>query len=122
GHALGGLGAEVVLAGCDHAGGGAAAVTFEADALDVAVEVSVVLECGSRHGGTIPAQRMRASRRLAALVVALALLPAAARADDGGDPMLPLPAARYFYFQHDYGSEAMFGPLWVFMTRGYAVV
>ncbi len=29
---------------------------------------------------------------------------------------------RYFYFGRDYGSEALYGPLWVFVNRGYDVL
>src|ERR1043165_2156742 len=43
-HALGRIGAEVELAGSDDARGRLAAIAFEADALDLAVEVGVVLE------------------------------------------------------------------------------
>lgn len=64
---------------------------------------------------------MRATRRLAAFAVALALPAALARADapPPGDPAAPV---RYFYFGRDYGSESMFGPLWVFVNRGYDVL
>ena len=33
----------------------------------------------------------------------------------------PVPPAkpRYFYFGRDYGSEALYGPLWVFVNRGF---
>src|SRR5207302_6853746 len=44
GHAFGRVGAEVVLAGRDHAGGQAPAQTLEADALNFAFEVGVVLQ------------------------------------------------------------------------------
>ena len=58
------------------------------------------------------------------LAVVLALLPATAYAEDAPEPTQePTPApTRYFYFERDYGSEAMFGPLWVFLNRGYDVV
>src|SRR6516162_3878463 len=55
GHALGGVGAEVILAGRDHARGHATAVALEADALHVAVEVRVVFQHGV--GGSITATR-----------------------------------------------------------------
>src|SRR5581483_8488653 len=29
---------------------------------------------------------------------------------------------RYFYFGRDYGTQAEYGPLWVFLNRGYDVV
>jgi hypothetical protein len=29
---------------------------------------------------------------------------------------------RYFYFGHEYGSQALYGPLWVFINRGYDVL
>ncbi|HEX3905208.1 MAG TPA: hypothetical protein VH853_20435 [Polyangia bacterium] len=29
---------------------------------------------------------------------------------------------RYFYFGRDYGSQALYGPLWVFVNRGYDVL
>jgi hypothetical protein len=32
------------------------------------------------------------------------------------------PKPRYFYHGRDYGSEALYGPLWVFMNRGYDVL
>ena len=32
------------------------------------------------------------------------------------------PRPRYFYFGRDYGSEALYGPLWVFVNRGYDVL
>jgi hypothetical protein len=32
------------------------------------------------------------------------------------------PPPRYFYHGRDYGSEALYGPLWVFMNRGYDVL
>ena len=44
------------------------------------------------------------------LAVLLALLPGVAHAEDA-----PEPPTRYFYFWRDYGSEAMYGPLWVFI-------
>ena len=36
----------------------------------------------------------------------------------------PVPPARprYFYFARDYGSEALYGPLWVFVNRGFDVL
>jgi hypothetical protein len=41
-------------------------------------------------------------------------------------PLAAGPAApakpRYFYFGRDYGSEALYGPLWVFVNRGYDVL
>ncbi len=36
-------------------------------------------------------------------------------------PALPA-KPRYFYFGRDYGSEALYGPLWVFVNRGYDVL
>jgi hypothetical protein len=66
---------------------------------------------------------MTASRAVMA-AVGLALLAAPARADDapaGGAPAVGAPA-RYFYFRQDYGSQAMYGPLWVFLNRGYDVL
>jgi hypothetical protein len=38
-------------------------------------------------------------------------------------PLALAPAKpRYFYFGRDYGSEALYGPLWVFVNRGYDVL
>ena len=38
-------------------------------------------------------------------------------------PPLVAPAKpRYFYFGLDYGSQALYGPLWVFVNRGYDVL
>jgi hypothetical protein len=37
-------------------------------------------------------------------------------------PAAPPPKPRYFYFGRDYGSEALYGPLWVFVNRGYDVL
>jgi hypothetical protein len=38
-------------------------------------------------------------------------------------PSLVQPAKpRYFYFGLDYGSQALYGPLWVFVNRGYDVL
>jgi len=34
----------------------------------------------------------------------------------------PVAKPRYFYFGRDYGSEALYGPLWVFVNRGYDVL
>ena len=77
-------------------------------------------------GVAIPALYQRkptAHRRLAAAVaLALACVAAPAHADP------PTPAApdaapvRYFYFGRDYGSQAMYGPLWVFLNRGFDVL
>ncbi len=36
-------------------------------------------------------------------------------------PTVPV-KPRYFYFGRDYGSEALYGPLWVFVNRGYDVL
>jgi hypothetical protein len=30
--------------------------------------------------------------------------------------------ARYFYFGYDYGTQALYGPLWVFINRGFDVL
>ena len=35
---------------------------------------------------------------------------------------MPPAKPRYFYFGRDYGSEAMYGPLWVFVNRGFDVL
>jgi hypothetical protein len=32
------------------------------------------------------------------------------------------PRTRYFYFGYDYGTQALYGPLWVFINRGYDVL
>jgi hypothetical protein len=45
-------------------------------------------------------------------------LPPPPGAGPGTRPAKP----RYFYFGRDYGSEALYGPLWVFMNRGYDVL
>ena len=37
-------------------------------------------------------------------------------------PPAPPTKPRYFYFGRDYGSEALYGPLWVFVNRGYDVL
>jgi hypothetical protein len=37
-------------------------------------------------------------------------------------PTLPPAKPRYFYFGRDYGSEALYGPLWVFVNRGFDVL
>ncbi len=37
-------------------------------------------------------------------------------------PPAPPARPRYFYFGRDYGSEALYGPLWVFVNRGYDVL
>jgi hypothetical protein len=50
---------------------------------------------------------------MAAWLVA-ALIAPGARADE--------PARRYFYFGYDYGSQALYNPLWVFVNRGYDVL
>jgi hypothetical protein len=34
----------------------------------------------------------------------------------------PPPRPRYFYFGYDYGTQALYGPLWVFINRGYDVL
>jgi hypothetical protein len=65
---------------------------------------------------------MTRRRRLAAAVV-LACASASARADPqppGGPD--PAPPVRYFYFGQDYGTQAMYGPLWVFLNRGFDVL
>jgi len=36
--------------------------------------------------------------------------------------LVPPAKPRYFYFGRDYGSEALYGPLWVFVNRGYDVL
>jgi len=60
---------------------------------------------------------MRATR-LAALVIASGLLPwAAPRAR--ADPPSP---THYFYVDREDGSASMYGPLWVFVNRGYDVL
>lgn len=70
--------------------------------------------------------------------------PAATAPSDAGEPIRPEPPSarpaptasatveapvsalprkpRYFYFGRDYGSEALYGPLWVFVNRGYDVL
>jgi hypothetical protein len=53
-------------------------------------------------------------------VLALAaLVSSQALAEDDAAPPTP---TRYFYFQRDYGTEAMYGPVWVFLNRGYDVL
>jgi hypothetical protein len=37
-------------------------------------------------------------------------------------PLVPPAKPRYFYFGLDYGSQALYGPLWVFVNRGYDVL
>jgi hypothetical protein len=37
-------------------------------------------------------------------------------------PSAPPSKPRYFYFGRDYGSQALYGPLWVFVNRGYDVL
>jgi hypothetical protein len=32
------------------------------------------------------------------------------------------PPTRYFYHHYDYGSQALYSPLWVFLNRGYDVL
>ncbi len=49
------------------------------------------------------------------MVLALAALAAPARAQDARP-------ARYFYVERDDGSASMFGPLWVFVNRGFDVL
>ena len=53
--------------------------------------------------------------------------PAAPRLVPSLAPPLAVPPAppakpRYFYFGYDYGSQALYGPLWVFVNRGYDVL
>ena len=71
---------------------------------------------------------------LAVLAAAAALSFAErARAEDGdGDGPVavavpataaePAPPARYFYHPYDYGSQALYSPVWVFLNRGYDVL
>jgi hypothetical protein len=59
---------------------------------------------------------MRARYQVGAVVLA-ALMSSQALAEDDAPP-----PTRYFYLQRDYGSEAMYGPLWVFLNRGYDVL
>ncbi|HEY2408631.1 MAG TPA: hypothetical protein VGI10_21645 [Polyangiaceae bacterium] len=54
--------------------------------------------------------------RLALTALALCSFSSAARADDE-------PAQEpYFYKGRDYGSEALYGPIWVFLNRGFDVL
>ena len=48
---------------------------------------------------------------------ALSLPHSAAAADDDDAPREP-----YFYKGYNYGSQALYGPLWVFLNRGYDVL
>jgi hypothetical protein len=47
---------------------------------------------------------------------------AAAAAATAQPEGIPPAKPRYFYFGRDYGSEALYGPLWVFVNRGYDVL
>jgi hypothetical protein len=40
----------------------------------------------------------------------------------GGRAQAQSPPERYFYFGHDYGSQALFNPWWVFLNRGFDVL
>jgi hypothetical protein len=69
---------------------------------------------------------------LRALAVLSLLLALPARADEPAAappaaaplvaPAPPPQKPRYFYFGLDYGSQALYGPLWVFINRGYDVL
>jgi hypothetical protein len=49
--------------------------------------------------------------------------PAAAAAPaSASDSPPPPPPQRYFYFGYDYGTQALYSPLWVFVNRGYDVL
>ena len=48
-------------------------------------------------------------------------LAAAQRASDEKPVPVPVPEP-YFYKGYDYGSQALYGPLWVFLNRGYDVL
>jgi len=60
---------------------------------------------------------MRRTYQLGALVVAVLIASPALAGDDG-----PPPPSRFFYFGQDYGTQAMYGPLWVFVNRGFDVL
>ncbi len=47
--------------------------------------------------------------------------PPAAEPEPAAAPA-PVEPARYFYFARDYGTQAMYGPLWVFLNRGFDVL
>jgi len=60
-------------------------------------------------------------RRISAgLLSGLALMGALARRAQA-EPE-PGPRERYFYFGHDYGSQALYNPWWVFLNRGFDVL
>ncbi len=79
-----------------------------------------------------------ATRRSLALLVVAATLSFGGRAragdgDDDSDDNRPAavapspvteaaPPARYFYHHYDYGSQALYSPVWVFLNRGYDVL
>ena len=54
---------------------------------------------------------------LALVLCALGTVAREARGDEAGAPSEP-----YFYKGYDYGSQALYGPLWVFLNRGYDVL
>lgn len=61
---------------------------------------------------------MRSSCLAPALVCAISIsLPAKASADDDGGSSRP-----YFYKGYEYGSQALYGPLWVLLNRGFDVL
>ena len=55
---------------------------------------------------------------LGLLCLGVSFAPRVARAADESEPA-PEP---YFYKGYDYGSQALYGPLWVFLNRGYDVL
>src|SRR3982750_2483936 len=56
----------------------------------------------------------RRRRWCALLALALLIQTRPARADE--------PPPRYFYFGYEYGSQALYNPLWVFINRGFDVL
>jgi len=75
---------------------------------------------GTRAALSFQPIRPLASRKrtaLSLLCAALLALPRSAAADE-----LETAHEPYFYKGYDYGSQALYGPLWVFLNRGYDVL
>lgn len=62
-----------------------------------------------------PRAKKGPKRLLAALAVLSVFVSAAV-------PAVATEKERYFYFGHDYGSQSLFGPLYVFLNRGYDIL
>jgi hypothetical protein len=63
-------------------------------------------------------QRLRAVRLL---TLAVCLVAGRSQAQETTSPT-PTEEQRYFYFGYDYGTQALYNPLWVFVNRGYDTV